>query len=125
MKINRFWNNKKRGMIEFLFYKEKDKYVGVCLTFDIIEEGDDFIKLKQSVEEAARLHLEVVIKKNLSDDLLNRYAPEEYWKKYFGIQCLTAQEKVEEKKIEREICKDIPAILTFPYSSKECALVGL
>lgn len=110
MKIKRLWNTKKRGIIEFLFYKEGNRYVGVCLTFDIIEEGDDLINLKQSLEEAASLHLKVVIKENLSDDLLNRYAPEEYWEKYFRFQELIAKQKV-----KKAIRGNIPAIATIPY----------
>ncbi len=76
-------NTKEKGLIEALVYKEGDSYIGVCLTFDIVEEGSDPVALAESIKEAARLHLETVIKNNLSDELLNRYAPEEYWKKYF------------------------------------------
>lgn len=71
--------------MEFLVYKENDKFIGVCLTFDIVEEGHDPIALMKSIEEASMLHLEIVIKENMSDDLLNRYAPDEYWTKYFTI----------------------------------------
>lgn len=69
--------------MEFLLYKEGESYVGVCLTFDIVEEGADPVELMKSIKEAAELHLEAVIKNDLSDDLLNRYAPAEYWEKYF------------------------------------------
>lgn len=75
-------NTKKEGLIEFVIFEEKGRYVGVCLTFDIIEEGTDFLQLKGSLEKAALLHLDCVIDKNLSDDLLNRHAPAEYWKIY-------------------------------------------
>ena len=81
--INRPKNTKKAGVIELLVYKEADTYVGVCLTFDIVEEGNNPVELMKSIREAAELHLETVIKSNLSDELLNRYAPEEYWLKYF------------------------------------------
>lgn len=69
--------------MEFLVYKEANTYIGVCLTFDIVEEGDDPNKLMQSIQEAARLHLKVVCEKNLPDELLNRRAEEKYWKIYF------------------------------------------
>ena len=85
MIIKRPLNNKRRGVIEFLVYKEGDSFVGVCLTFDIVEEGGNPSELMRSIKEAAELHLDTVIKNDLSDDLLNRYAPEEYWKKYFNI----------------------------------------
>lgn len=78
-------NTKEEGFMEFLVYKESDKFIGVCLTFDIVEEGHDPITLMKSIEEASTLHLEIVIKENMSDDLLNRYAPDEYWTKYFAV----------------------------------------
>ena len=83
MSIQRPRNTKERGVIELLTYKEGKAYVGVCLTFDIVEEGADPVELARSLKEAAELHVATVIKNNLSDDLLNRYAPDEYWKKYF------------------------------------------
>lgn len=97
MNINRPFNTKERGRIEYLTYKDEDKYVGVCLTFDIVEEGDDPIALMKSVEEASLLHLEAVIKENLSDNLLNRYAPEEYWDKYFSALERARQERLKQE----------------------------
>lgn len=81
--IRRLNNTKQKGTIEFLVYKGGDVFVGVCLTFDIVEEGNNPIELMKSIREAAELHLATVIKENLSDDLLNRYAPAEYWERYF------------------------------------------
>jgi predicted RNase H-like HicB family nuclease len=85
MNIQRTKNTKKEGVIEFLVYKDKAGYTGVCLTFDIVEQSNDLSKLMESIKEAAEFHLETVIKNKLSNDLLNRYAPEAYWKKYFPI----------------------------------------
>lgn len=95
MKIVRPKNTKRRGLMEFLFYRQGSRYIGVCLTFNILEEGKDLELLKRSVEEAARLHLIAVIKKNLSDDLLNRHAPKKYWEKYFVAQKQLARERAE------------------------------
>ena len=111
MNIKRPWNTKERGIMEFIFLEEKGKYIGVCLSFDIIEEGKDLNRLIQSVEDAAKLHIRIVMKKNLSDDLLNRYAPEKYWKKYFEALKVLERQKVEKKKVESEI----PAIVNLPY----------
>ena len=79
-------NTKKGGLVEFLVYKEGKTFVGVCLTFDIIEEGKDPHKLMQSVREAALGHLRTVRDLGLSDELLNRHAPKEYWQKYEALQ---------------------------------------
>lgn len=83
--IQRPKNTKKQGVIEFLVYQQKETFVGVCLTFDIIEEGNNAKKLMESIQEAARGHLQTVREKNLSDDLLNRYAPKEYWDIYYRV----------------------------------------
>lgn len=77
-------NTKEKGTIQFLVYKSGKSYVGVCLTFDIVEEGSNPKELTQSIIEAAKLHLETVIKHDLSDDLLNRPAPKEYWDKFYA-----------------------------------------
>jgi len=79
---SRVYNTKEHGTVEFLVYREGNGFVGVCLTFDIVEEGTDPVALMKSIKEAALLHIETVVKKNLDDDLLNRYAPQEYWDKY-------------------------------------------
>ncbi len=83
--IKRPKNTKKEGTIESIIYKQGKTYVAVCLTFDIVEEGQNPTELMKSIKEAAELHLETVVKNNLSDDLLNRYAPQEYWDKYFEV----------------------------------------
>ena len=108
MKILRSKNTKKRGLMEFFGCSVGDKFIGVCLTFDIIEEGYNPIEVMKSVEEAAILHLKTVCKKNLSDDLLNRYAPQEFWDKYFEFQ---------KKKIIHENIAEIP-FLDLLHSSK-------
>ncbi len=76
-------NTKEKGTIEYLVYPDGDQFVGVCLTFDIVEEGKDPTQLMESIKEAAKLHLEIVQREDMSDDLLNRFAPEEYWDLYF------------------------------------------
>ncbi|MDP3772524.1 MAG: hypothetical protein Q8Q94_04110 [bacterium] len=86
MQITRSKNTKDKGVVEYLIYKEKDKFIGVCLTFDIIEEGDNREKVMQDIFDAAQVHLQTVIRHNLPDELLNRYAPQKYWKKYFDFQ---------------------------------------
>lgn len=83
--IKRSKNTKENGTIEYIVYEEGKNFVGVCLTFDIVEEGENPTELLKSIKESAELHLETVIKNKLSDDLLNRYAPKEYWNKYFDI----------------------------------------
>lgn len=81
--ISRLYNTKERGVIEYIVYKEGNSYIGACLSFDIVEEGDDPIKLMLSIQESAELHLKVVRDRRMNDELLNRHAEEKYWKIYF------------------------------------------
>ena len=94
MKPVREKNTKEKGLIEYLVYSEDDKFIGVCLTFDIVEEGNDPVQLMESIKEAAQLHLDIVIKENMSDELLNRFATEEYWDKYFEAKREDGQDDV-------------------------------
>ena len=109
MKIERPINTKKKGTIEFLVYKEGKTFVGVCLTFDIIEEGNNPEKLMESIQEAAQGHLKVVREKNMPDDLLNRYAPKEYWDIYYKV--------IGDIKSKKSI-KSPYSFLIFPYASR-------
>ena len=105
MNIQRPKNTKEQGIIECLVYKKEKTFVGVCLTFDIVEEGSNPTELMKSIKEAAELHLETVIRNNLTDELLNRYAPKEYWKKYFETA----------KEIERPSLSKTNSLTVSPY----------
>jgi len=74
-------NNLKKGIVEFTIFEEGDHYVAVCLTFDIVLEGKDYSKIKNDIVNSARLHLKTVKELGLSEELLNRPAPKEYWAK--------------------------------------------
>lgn len=80
------WNTKEKGLIHFVIFPQKRQFIGVCLDFNIIEEGENPQKLIESLEETASGHIEVVIGENLSDELLNRRAPKKYWDKYKEIK---------------------------------------
>ncbi|MBI2475900.1 MAG: hypothetical protein HYV67_01510 [Candidatus Taylorbacteria bacterium] len=106
--ISRPHNTKQRGLIEYLVYKEGNLYVGVCLTFDIVEEGNDPDKLMLSIQEAAKLHLKVVRDRKMSDELLNRHTEEKYWKIYF-------QAMEELQKPRKPVASPYQFLATFPY----------
>lgn len=78
----RFQNTKNKGLFVFLVYPEDKKFIGVCLTLNIVEEGENPQEILKNLIGAAFGHLEVVRKENLSDDLLNRPASKKYWDKY-------------------------------------------
>ena len=90
------WNTKEKGIVRFIVFPQKKQFVGVCLDFNIIEEGENPQKLIESLEEAATGYIEVAIKENLSDELLNRHAPKKYWEKYKEI---TSKQGIRMKRI--------------------------
>ena len=67
----------------------------------------------ESIKEASTLHLECVIKENMSDDLLNRYAPQEYWDKYLKVLEQRSEEANENSYFQRS-----------PYHKKEAVAVA-
>ena len=73
-------NNKKQGTARILIYSKKNKYIGVCLDFDIIEEAGNKEDAIKQINEATRGYIMNICKNNLDDKLLNRPAPEKYWK---------------------------------------------
>lgn len=96
-------NTKERGKLEFVIYPDGKRYIGVCLTLNIIEEGTDPSKLIENIKEAAFGRVLLVIKENLSDDLLNNPAADEYWEKYFK-----ALEAKNDKQDRPTYCLKIP-----------------
>lgn len=87
-------NTKERGIISFLFFREKKNYIGICLSFNIIEEGSDFEMVKKHLITSTKLHLETVYEKNLSDDLLNRHADKKYWEIYWKAKKLSRPSQI-------------------------------
>ncbi|MEK7071757.1 MAG: hypothetical protein AAB959_00505 [Patescibacteria group bacterium] len=75
-------NKKGQGIARILIYPSKNKYIGVCLDFDIIEEADSKEEAINQIKEATRGYVINVWKNKLDDGLLNRPAPENYWRRY-------------------------------------------
>ena len=75
-------NKKTQGLARILIYRSGKKYIGVCLDFDIVEEANTKEEAVSQIKEATRGYVINVLKNNLDDDLLNRPAAENYWRKY-------------------------------------------
>ncbi len=86
-------NTKKRGQFTIFVYREKtNHYIGICLEFDLVEEGKNVPKVMEQIQEASIGYLKTVIKNNLDDDLLNKKAPQKYWRKYQELLKLKERE---------------------------------
>lgn len=77
-------NSYKKGIVTLFVYPENKKFVGVCLELDIVEEGDNLEQVKESLLDAVKTHVKAVTKNKLSEGLLNRPAPKEYWDRFFN-----------------------------------------
>ncbi len=77
-----FNNTYKSGVVSYVALPEKNKYLGVCLQFDLIIEADTLKEAQEHIVDLSRGWLENAIKNKLSEEVLNRPAPKKYWKLY-------------------------------------------
>jgi hypothetical protein len=78
-------NTYKKGSLNFFIYNEKDYFVGVCLELDIVVEAETIQETKQELCDEVYSYVTSIINKKLSEDLLNRPAPKEYWDKFYDF----------------------------------------
>lgn len=104
-------NTKSRGTMHFLLIKEEAKVLGVCLDFNIIEEGKNILEVRKNLENAAFLHLQTVREKKLSDNLLNRHASEKYWRLF-------------ELALDYKAKKEVISATASPYFKNKPALIS-
>ena len=104
-----FNNTYQSGAVTYLIFKEKDKFVGICLEFDLEIEADTLKKAQERIQDLSQGWLYNVVKHKLSEDLLNKPAPKKYWKIFEDVK-----EKMEKR--ERIIAHVIPAS-SFPVLS--------
>ena len=105
-------NTKKQGKFTLFVYPEKPNYyIGVCLEFDLIQEGKTIPEAMEKIKSASISYLKTVIKFNMDDDLLNKRAPKEHWKKFRNFL------KAEEKRRYWE--RQLRQILSYPEILKE------
>ena len=82
MKKLRFNNTYAFGTTTFVFTKEGDDFVGVCLEFDLMVKGKTRDEVEIQLRDYANAWLENARKHKLPEEVLNRPAPKKYWKIY-------------------------------------------
>lgn len=75
-----FKNTYEFGQMTILVIPEGKSYTGVCLEFDLVVKAPTREKAKEHIEELAYSWLENIKKNKLSEKLLNKRAPEKYWR---------------------------------------------
>ncbi len=97
-------NTKKEGLLHFMMYQSKGKYIAFCIDLALIREGKDPLKLKNRIERIAFKYVDNVIKNNLNDNLLNQTLPKEYINMYNSsskdIEKFKQVKKVNNSKLE-------------------------
>jgi hypothetical protein len=108
-------NKKELGMARILIYPEKDGYIGVCLDLDIIEEAKTKKEVTEQIKEATEGYIINVCKNNLDDSLLNRPAPEKYWKIFKEYNRFVSAKN--EEKVKKVTAKTrASSLFSFPIS---------
>ena len=79
-------NTKNSGSARIFIFPEKHGYTAICLDFGVLGFGETLEEAEKDIKDAVIGHLETVRENNLPDYLLNRPAPEEYWKKFEAYQ---------------------------------------
>jgi len=75
-------NTKEKGHLSFIVFKKLDEelYTAVCLELNIVGQHDDRHEAMKNIETAAFEYVKSVLEDKAPDSLLNRPAPEKYWK---------------------------------------------
>ncbi|MBI5654394.1 hypothetical protein HZC53_01940 [Candidatus Uhrbacteria bacterium] len=86
-------NAKHLGEATVFIYPSKDRYIGVCLELDLIDEDSDRDILVDRMKRRVESYVAFIHKKNYDDSLLNRPAPKKYWNKFYQFLSLMKEEE--------------------------------
>ncbi|MCR4277656.1 MAG: hypothetical protein NUV85_01415 [Candidatus Berkelbacteria bacterium] len=75
-------NIKHHGFAQIFFYPKGDRYIGVCLELDIVDDSKDFPELRERMVRNVTSYVSHVVENGLDRSLLNRPAPKEYWEMF-------------------------------------------
>lgn len=95
----RFNNKYDFGSLTFLVIKDKqlNRFIGICLEFDLEAEGGTALKAQAKIEDYAKLWLQNVRENKLPEELLNKETLAEYWQM---VTELEAQQKSRKRTID-------------------------
>ena len=79
MKELRFNNTYKSSRVTFLVIPENDKFIGVCLEFDLVIRADSMREAQEQIQDYANLWFKNAVKNRLPEEVLNRSADSKYW----------------------------------------------
>lgn len=86
-------NSKQLGLATVFIYPSKDRYIGVCLELDLVDEDKNRELLVERMKQRVDSYVCYIHKKNHEDGLLNRPAPKKYWTKFYEFLDLMREEE--------------------------------
>lgn len=90
-------NTKQSSAATVFIYPDKDRYIGVCLELDLIDDDRDKDVLAERMKKGVESYIAYIQKRNFDDALLNRPAPKKYWNKFY--QFLDGMREEEKKRL--------------------------
>jgi hypothetical protein len=102
-------NTKRKGKFTIFTYQYRENhFIGVCLEFDLITEGETAIEAIKNIFSASINYLRTIIKNDLNDKLLNLTPEQKYLREYTRLLKGRAKkiekiERPEKKKKEKLI----------------------
>lgn len=93
----KYKNTLQKGSVRYIIFKEADTWYGVALEFNIVEEGDNPVKVMASLFEAIRGYVETARKLKMRPMPLNQKSDKEYeqlWNKLEEAKTLSKREEV-------------------------------
>lgn len=119
----RFNNRYNSGSVTFLILPEKNKYLGVCLEFDLIVRADTLKEAKEEIEDYAKLWHVNAVKHKLPEELLNKPAPKKYWNIYAKLVEQDLKRLEAEKQTSKNVGIEPQQVVSYqsPYPNFACA----
>ncbi len=93
----KYKNTLQKGSVRYIIFKEADTWYGVALEFNIVEEGDNPVKVMVSLFEAIQGYVETARKLKMRPMPLNQKSDKEYeqlWDKLKEEKMPPKQEEV-------------------------------
>jgi hypothetical protein len=115
MKELRFNNTRKSSRVTFLVIPQKDKFIGICLEFDLAIKADSMKEAQEQIQDYADLWFKNAVKNRLPEEALNRPADIKYWN-IFKELAKRDQESLQQKKLLQKsfYTKNIRASYQYP-----------
>lgn len=79
-------NTLKNGSVRCIVFRDKDRWFGAGLEFNIVEEGSTALEAQLLLNEAIQGYVEAAVKLKLRDSALNQIADAEYERLWTRLQ---------------------------------------